>query len=212
LHQNIDNDIVKKKITQKIKLNTLKILKIYDKNINIKKQNYFIRWKESGKYQKYIDNIKNEIEKKMKIKYEIKIEEFEKNIKKYNREIKELKSKIEIFEKNYVNYQKKINEFEIKEKEFNKQNKIILEDKKKYMDKLKQVNNDLKNNISKLENYFKELEKSYEIEIDNQKEKEIYLNNYITEMNSLLDFYEMKSSIINIFLFISKSEKIKIII
>ena len=46
----------------------------------------------------------------------------------------------------------------------------------------------------KIENFIKELEKNTEKEKETQFEKEIFLNNYINDMNSLLDFYEMKSS------------------
>jgi len=179
----------------------IKIIKFYERKIILKKQTYFIKWKESGKYQKYFDNLKSEIEKKFKNKYDSKIEEYEKNIKKYNQELKELKKKIGACELNFENYQKCVGDFEIKEKDLINQNKNLLEDKKNILEVLKQVNKELKINISKIENYLKELEKSFEIENEIYGEKEIFLNNYIIEMNSLLDFYEMKSSnlfIINI--------------
>lgn len=186
--------LLKQEILQKIKAKALILFKLYDKKITLSKLNYFMKWKESGKYQKYFDSLKLDLEKKIKIKYEIKLDESEKTIKKYMKENKELKSKIDNFESNYLNYQKKVSEFEIKEKEFIKQNKSLLEEKKKNSERLKQMNIDLKQSFSKLENYMNELDKSFELEKESQSEKENFLNIYINEMNSLLDFYEMKSS------------------
>lgn len=193
-YENENSFLLMQEILQKIKAKALIFFKLYDKKMTLAKQNYFIKWKESGKYQKYLDSLRSEVEKKIKIKYEIKFDESEKTIKKYMKENIELKSKIDSFENKYLNYQKKVSEFEIKEKEYIKQNKSLLEEKKKNSERLKQMNIDLKQSFSKLEIYMNELDKSYEFEKESQSEKEHFLNTYINEMNSLLDFYEMKSS------------------
>ncbi len=186
--------IIKKNIMQKIKQNTRNIFQLYSNKIAISKQFHFIKWKETSKNQKYIEGLKSELDKKIKSQFDAKMDQYDKLLKKLNQESKEFKTKMDCFEKNILTQQKIISEFDVKEKEFLKQKKLLAEDTKKKLDNLLQTKNELKENYSKVENYVKELEKTFQIEIENQNEKEMFLNNYINEMNSLLDFYEMKSS------------------
>lgn len=189
-----DKDLITNNILQKINHIAHKIFRLYDRKIIMSELFYFIKWRENSKNLKYIEGLKTELDKRIKSKYDVKIEEFDNLMKKLNQESKAFKVKVETFEKNFLTHQKQINEFEIKEKEFLKHNKLLAEEKKKKVDNLNQAKNDLKANYAKIENYLKELEKTSQSEIENQNEKEMFLNNYINEMNSLLDFYEMKSS------------------
>jgi len=182
------------KVLQKIKLKTKTIYDLYNEKLLISKQFHFTKWREIGKNKKYIEGIKTESEKKVKSKYSTKIEEFETILKKMNQESIAYKTKIDDFERNFINHQKKINGFEIKEKEFFKQSKFFTGERKKKLDNLDLFSIELKAKCAEIENYIKELEKSYQTEMENQTEKELFLINYINEMNSLLDFYEMKSS------------------
>lgn len=192
-NENNDKALIIHNILQKIKQNARKIFQFYEKKILFAKQINFIKWKETCKNQKLIEVLKAEFDKRSKTKYDGKMEELEKLSKKLNEQSKEIKAKMDTFEKNFLSQQKKLNDFEIKEKEFFKQNKQSAEEKNHKLENLSQAKDELKANYSKIENYVKELEKTYQLDIDNQNEKEIFLNNYVNEMNSLLDFYEMKS-------------------
>lgn len=182
------------KITQKIKYKTKYIYDLYHKKLLLTKQSYFIKWREMGKNHKNMETIKNELEKRVRAKFSLKIDEFDKELKKLNQESISLKHTLDNFKEKLALYQNKINQFDIKEKEILIQNKIYMEDKRKIVDELNQANTELKSNYFKIESYLNELEKSFHYEKENQTEKEIFLNNYVNEMNSLLDFYEMKSS------------------
>jgi len=188
-YENENSFLLMQEILQKIKAKALIFFKLYDKKMTLAKQNYFIKWKESGKYQKYLDSLRSEVEKKIKIKYEIKFDESEKTIKKYMKENIELKSKIDSFENKYLNYQKKVSEFEIKEKEYIKQNKSLLEEKKKNSERLKQMNIDLKQSFSKLEIYMNELDKSLLEEKKKNSERLKQMNIDLKQSFSKLEIY-----------------------
>lgn len=145
-----------------------------------------------------IENLNGEIEKKISSKYEIKLKEYEKKIKIFDSEYNELKYSLDNFENKQKKLSEQVSNLQEKEKDYLNRSKDILEDKKINLEKLKDLKAEITQKCSKIENYVRELDNVLLTEKENVKDKENFVNNYINEMNSLLDYYEQKSGKISI--------------
>jgi hypothetical protein len=191
--ENKENNINSIYLINKIDLNLRNILRIFKNSTIFLKQKYLNKWIKILNSEKEKENFNDEIEKKISLKYELKLKEYEKKIKTYDIEYNELKLNLEKFE----NKQKKLNEqvsiLQEKEKDYLLKSKNILEEKKINLEKLKELKADVSQKCAKIENYIRELDNVLLTEKDNVKDKEAFVNSYINEMNSLLDYYEKKT-------------------
>lgn len=190
-----ENNIQSIYLIGKINSNLCKILQIYTKSNFFIKQKSFNKWRKINFNIRETENQNGEIENKIKMKYDQKLKEYENKIQICENEFNELKINLQ----NLENKQKKLNESLIylkeKEEKYVEQNKIIQEEKKICQDKLKDLKSEITIKCAKIENYIRELDNVLLTEKENTKDKEAFVNNYIAEMNTLLDYYEQKSGI-----------------
>lgn len=155
---------------------------------------YFSRWSNANKFGKFYSNIKNEYEKKYASKFEAKIQENNKSIKKLDKEKIEISIKNESLLQSIQVNSLKINTFKDKEKSLNAKLKALTSEKKKVLSDLQKNEADIDNKISNLENAGRELESKIIKLKEVNLEKNIVLNKYVDEMNEVLDYYEKKTS------------------
>jgi len=180
-------------LLNKMNTNFQNILRIFKNSTIFLKEKYFNKWKNLINSAKDKENLNEEIEKKISSKYEIKLKEYEKKIKNFDIEYNELKLNLENFENKQKNYNEQISDLQEKEKEYLLKSKNILDEKKINLEKLKDLKADLSQKCAKIENYIRELDNVLLTEKENIKDKEAFVNTYINEMNTLLDYYEKKS-------------------
>ena len=160
---------------------------------------YFSRWNNLSKYGKYYSNIKNEYEKKYASKFEVKIQENNKILKKLDKEKVEItiknESLLQIIQVNTL----KINTFEEKEKNLDAKLKALTNEKKKVLSDLQKNEAHIDNKISNLENFVKELDIKVDKLTEDKLEKNIIISKYLDEMNHVLDYYEKKTSILEFY-------------
>ena len=181
-------------LLNKISLNINNIFRIFKNSTISIKEKYFNKWKKITNSAKEIENLNGEIERKISSKYENKLKEYEKKIKHFDNEYKELKICVDNFEIKQKQLSSRVSEMQEKEKEYLFKSKNILEEKKINLEKLKELKAEISQKCIKIENYIRDLDNILLSEKDNKKDKEAFVNSYINEMNSLLDFYEKKSS------------------
>ncbi len=184
----------KKLFLSKLK-NLLKSIFNNDSNKQmIYKAKYFTRWSNAAKFTKYYSNLKNEYEKKYASKFEAKIQENNKLIKKLDKEKIEITIKNESLLQSIEVKTLKINTFKDKEKSLSAKLKALANEKKKVLSDLQKNEADIDSKISNLENFVRELEIKIKKLKEAKIEKNSLLNKYIDEMNDVLDYYEKKTS------------------
>lgn len=191
----------KKLILNKLKNFFTSILKNISNKQNVFIGKYFSRWNNSSKLAKYYSNIKNEYENTYASKFEAKIQENNKLIKKLDKEKIEITIKNESLLQSIQVNTLKINTFEDKEKNLNAKLKAITKEKKMVLSDLQKNEANIDNKISNLEKFNKKLESKINKLKEAKQEKNSVLNKYIDEMNNVLDYYEKKNSKKNEFYF-----------
>lgn len=181
-------------VLSKIKKHLQCLFIIYSNKIAFQKHSLFTKWFEIAKNMNHLEVLNHELEKRLNKKYEIKLSETSRIFIKSEKENKDILLKLEYFEKNKAIYLKKIIEFEDKEKEQNRLIKTLKDEQKKKFEVLKEIKAELKTKLSIIDNYISELEQCKIGLKEYEAEKETFLNSYISDMNSLLDFYEQRSS------------------
>ena len=146
------------------------------------------------KYEKFCSSLKTENEKKYANKFETKIQENSKQIRKLDKEKIEITIKNESLIQTIQVNTLKINTFKDKEKNLNSKIKNLNNEKKMFLFEIQKSVADIDNKISNLENNIKDLEAKLLHLNEIKNEKNEYMNKYIDEMNDVLDYFEKKTS------------------
>lgn len=194
----IENRVIiyyeKNVITIKIKNIFKNILKSINEKQKVFVRKSFNKWNYSNKYSKYCSNIKNEYEKKYAAKFEAKIQDNNKIIKKLDKEKIEISIKNDSLQQSIEVNTLKMNTFKDKEKNLNVKLKTLTNEKKKVLSDLHKNEADIDNRITNSENILKDLENKIKKLKDSKSIKDQVLNKYVDDMNEVLDFYEKKTS------------------
>jgi len=181
-------------LNQKIKNNLISILKIFNERHKYLIKKFFLNWFNMIKYEKFCSSLKTENEKKYANKFETKIQENSKQIRKLDKEKIEITIKNESLIQTIQVNTLKINTFKDKEKNLNSKIKNLNNEKKMFLFEIQKSVADIDNKISNLENNIKDLEAKLLHLNEIKNEKNEYMNKYIDEMNDVLDYFEKKTS------------------
>lgn len=173
-----------------------------DNKLKLLCMKYFLKWNNIIKFNKYSNKFKNEQEKKISEKFESKITEESKLLKKLEKEKVEVSIRNESLLQSIQVYSLKINSFGEKEKNLISRLKTLDNEKKKNLIDLQKNEANIDKKIENIELENKNFENKIEHLKEIKAEKDSMINNYIDEMNYVLDIYEMKTSKFIFYLFI----------
>jgi len=171
--------------------------RIFNINKNKKKlflSKYFNKWYNKVTHMKFFLNMKNEYDQKYSNKFEVKIQENQKHIKKLDKEKLENTIKNESLLQSIQLNTLKLNKSKEKEKSLNLRLKTLTNEKKKVMSDLQKNEANIDNKISNIQNLLKNMENKLIKIKEDKSEKNNLLNKYVDEMNDALDYYENKTS------------------
>jgi hypothetical protein len=155
---------------------------------------YFSKWVNISSLNIITNKFKSEQEKKIIGKYESKISDENKTIKKLEKEKVELSIKNDSLLQSIQVYTLKINSFNEKEKNLINKVKTLENEKKKNLIDLQKNEANIDKKIENIELEIKNFDNKIEHLKDIKIEKDTMINSYIEDMNYVLDIYEVKIS------------------
>jgi hypothetical protein len=178
----------------KIKNIFLSISENFNNKIKSLRLKYFSKWVNISRLNKISNKFKSEQEKKIIGKFESKISEENKILKKIEKEKIELSIKNDSLLQSIQVYTLKINSFNEKEKNLINKIKTLENEKKKNLIDLQKNEANIDKKIENIELEIKNFDNKIEHLKDIKVEKDTMINSYIEDMNQVLDIYEVKIS------------------